>query len=144
MFAVRANIAALRPHKALRHRCVIGRVLRTCSSVVLALWCLIALTGCGPGGDVEIEVRIANVSQFGFTEVSISDVDFGDVPIGATSDYKTVRTNLRYAVVKLTADGRNVTGQTLNLGANRFTYEVDVVDLLAGQLKIEVVPEEDP
>ena len=92
---------------------------------------------------MKVEVRIANVSQFDFTAVSVADVEFGDIPIGATSAYKRVRTSLRYAVIKLTADGRKVTGQTLNLGANRFTYEIDVVDLLAGQLKIEVIPEED-
>ena len=123
---------------------VTGAALRFGMLAVLALWYLTALAGCGPGGDVEIEVRIANVSQFDFTAVSVADVDFGDIPIGATSEYKVVRTSLRYASIKLTADGRNVTGQTLNLGANRFTYAIDVVDLLAGQLKIEVVPEEDP
>lgn len=120
-----------------------GDSLRFWGLVVLVVWCLTALAGCGPGGDVEVEVRIANVSQFDFTAVSVAGVDFGDIPIGATSEYKVVRTSLRYASIKLTADGRNVTGQTLNLGANRFTYAIDVVDLLAGQLKIEVVPEEE-
>ena len=90
-----------------------------------------------------VAVRIANVSQFDFTEVSVADADFGDIPVGATSAYKTVHTRFRYAVVKLTAGNHNVTGQTLNLGGSRFTYEIDVVDIAAGQLQIEVAPEED-
>lgn len=120
-----------------------GNLLRPLGLAILALWCLAMPAACGAGGDVEIEVRIINLSQFDFTEVSIGDQTYGDIATGATSDYRTVRTSLRYAVVKLTADGRKVTGQTLNLGAKRFTYEIDVVDLLAGQLKIEVVPEKD-
>ena len=102
------------------------------------------LSACGPGGDAEIEVRINNISQFDFTDVSVSDQSFGDIAAGASSDYVKVTTRLGYAVVKLTADGRKVTGQTLNYGAQRFTYEIDVVDLLAGQLAISVVPEADP
>ena len=103
-----------------------------------------ALAACGPGGIAEIEVRINNISQFDFTDVSVGDQSFGDIAAGGSSDYVTVSTRLGYAVVKLTADGRKVTGQTLNMGAKRFTYEIDVVDLLAGQLAISVVPEKDP
>ena len=142
MFAQQSHITLEQSRTANRSGTVTGAALRFGTFAVLVLWCLITLLGCGPGGDVAVEVRIANVSQFDFTAVSVADVAFGDIPIGATSEYKTVRTSLRYAVVKLTADGRKVTGQTLNLGANRFTYEIDVVDLLAGQLKIEVIPED--
>ena len=111
---------------------------------VLVIWPLGLLTACGPGGNAEIEVRIHNISQFDFTEVSVSDESFGDIAAGASSDFVTVTTRLGYAIVKLTADGRKVTGQTLNYGAQRFTYEIDVVDLLAGQLAINVVPDAEP
>ncbi len=90
-----------------------------------------------------VAVRIANVSQFDFTDVSVADADFGDIPVGAASAFKTVHTSFRYAFVKLTAGGHTVTGQTLNLGGSRFTYEIDVIDLAAGQLEIKVTPDEE-
>ena len=118
-------------------------VLRVVCVAVLVLGMSSALTACGPGGIAEIEICINNISQFDFTDVSVADQSFGDIAAGASSDYVTVGTRFGYAVVKLTADGRKVTGQTLNMGAKRFTYEIDVVDLLAGQLAISVTPEED-
>lgn len=96
-----------------------GNLLRPLGLAILVLWCLAMPAACGAGGDVEIEVRIINLSQFDFTEVSIGNQTYGDITTGATSDYKTVRTSLRYAVVKLTADGRKVTGQTLYLRNRR-------------------------
>lgn len=121
-----------------------GLVLCAASVLLLVLWPLGALTACGSGGIAEIEIRINNISQYDFTDVSVGDRSFGDIAAGGSSDYETVTTRFGYAVVKLTADGRKVTGQTLNMGAQRFTYVIDVVDLLAGQLAIEVVGEEDP
>ena len=120
------------------------RALRMASLALLGVWILGGLSACGPGSVSEIEVRINNISQFDFTEVSVADRPFGDIAAGARSDYVIVTTRLGYAVVKLTADGRKVTGQTLNYGAKRFTYEIDVVDLLAGQLTINVIPENEP
>ena len=125
-------------------RLQIGRRLRGACAALLGLWLLAALTACGSGGLAEIEIRINNISQYDFTDVSVGDRSFGDIAAGGSSDYATVTTRFGYAVVRLTADGRKVTGQTLNMGAKRFTYEIDVVDLLAGQLAIEVVGEEDP
>ena len=74
----------------------------------------------------------------------MADEAFDDIAAGTCSEYVKVRTRLGYAVVKLTTDGRKVTGQTLNYGPKRFTYEIDVVDLLVGQLAINVILEEDP
>jgi len=120
---------------------VAGIMLRAGAATALLLWFLGSLSACGPGGSAEIEVRINNISQYDFTDVSVADQDFGDIAAGGSSDFVIVTTRFGYAVVKLTADGRKVTGQTLNVGANRFTYDIDVVDLLAGQLAISVVPE---
>lgn len=91
-----------------------------------------------------IEVRIHNASTHNFTGVSVAGQSYGDIPVGETSDYKTVGVRFRYAALALKADGHRVTGQTLNLGAERFTYEIDVLDLEAGHLAIEVVAEQDP
>ena len=91
-----------------------------------------------------IEVRIHNASTHDFTEVSVAGESYDDIPAGETSDYKTVGVRFRYAVLELKAGGHRVTGQTLNLGAERFTYEIDIVDLEAGHLAIEVVAEQEP
>ena len=120
-----------------------AKIVLRAAVTILALWILGGLTACGPGGIAEIEVRINNISQYDFTDVSVADQSFGDIAAGGSSDFVIVTTRYGYAVVKLTADGRKVTGQTLNMGARRFTYEIDVVDLLAGQLAISVMPEED-
>ena len=90
-----------------------------------------------------IEVRIHNASTHDFTDVSVADQPFGDIPAGETSDYMTVGVRFGYAALELKADGHRVTGQTLNLGADRFTYEIDIVDLEAGHLAIDVVAEKD-
>ena len=91
-----------------------------------------------------IEVRIHNASTHDFTDVSVAGRSYGDIPAGETSAYKTVGARFRYAALDLKADGYRVTGQTLNLGAERFTYEIDIIDLEAGHLAIEVVAERDP
>ena len=46
-----------------------------------------------------------------------------------------------YAAFELKADGKRITGQALHLGAKRFTYRIDVADLDAGHLDVEVVRE---
>lgn len=121
-----------------------GHVLRVACAILLGVWLLGALSACGAGGIAEIEVRINNISQYDFTEVSVAGQSFGDIAAGGTSDFEIVTTRFGYAALEMTVDGRKVTGQTLNMGAKRFTYEIDVVDLLAGQLAIEVLAEEDP
>lgn len=128
---------------SIRGKSVGAGLLRFACGMLLVLWMLGALTACGPGGIAEIEVRINNISQYDFTEVSVADQSFGDIAAGGSSEYVHITTRFGYAVVRMTVDGRKVTGQTLNMGAKHFTYEIDVVDLLAGQLAIEVVAEED-
>lgn len=93
--------------------------------------------GCASG----TEVRIENASTVDFTDVSVAGRSFGDIAAGATSEYERVELNLRYAALELTAAGKRITGQTLNLGGERFTYRIDIADLAAGHLAIDVVPE---
>lgn len=130
---------ALKPGRSVGSLALYGACL-----AILAVWSLVALTACSTESDAEIEIRINNISQFDFTDVSIGDQSYGDIAAGRRSEYLPVRTRLGYAVINLTADGRKVTGQTLNYGAKRYTYNIDVVDLLAGQLAIDVIAEEDP
>ena len=120
---------------------VVGSLLRVSCVAVLALGCLAALSACGTESEVEIEVRIHNTSKLDFTDVSVAGQPYGDIEAGETSEYKKVKLSFRYAALELKADGHRVTGQTLNLGAERFTYEIDVIDLEAGHLAIKVIPE---
>lgn len=122
--------------------CVALGLLRLACGALLVSWLIGALAACGTGGIAEIEVRISNISQYDFTDVSVAHQTFGDIAAGGSSDYVNVTTRFGYAVIEMTVDGRKVTGQTLNMGAKRFTYVIDVVDLLAGQLAIEVFAEE--
>ena len=115
--------------------------LRIACLAACFVWCLTVLSACETEGEVEIEIRIHNASTLDFTDVSIAGRDYGDIAAGETSAYKKVRLSFRYAALELKADGHKVTGQTLNFGAERFTYEIDIVDLEAGHLAIEVIPE---
>lgn len=110
-------------------------LLRFSCLAVFTLWCLILLFGC----QTTPEIRIQNVSALDYKDVRVADLPFGDLAAGATSTYQSVGLKYRYAVIGLTADGYAITGQTLNMGAKRFTYRIDVVDLAAGQLAIEVI-----
>lgn len=93
------------------------------------------------GRDTVIEVRVHNASSTGYDDVSVAGQSFGALAPGETSEYRSVSTRFRYAVVRLAAEARVVSGQTLSLGAKRFTYRIDVVDLSAGLLAIDVVRE---
>ena len=69
---------------------------------------------------------------------SDASVEF-NIPAGATSEYKNVKTILSYAAMKMTIDGTYVTGQTLNMGSKSFTYDIDIIDLEKGWLKIDII-----
>ncbi len=103
-------------------------------SAVIAAGCLLALCGCATSA----EVRVENVSTDDFTDLSIAGQPYGDIAAGATSDYRVVRRKFGYVSMKLWADGRYMTGQTLTLGS-RFTYRIDVIDLEKRHLAIEIV-----
>lgn len=109
---------------------------------LFAAWWLLTL-GCATklalGCATKTEIRIENRSSLDYTDVSVAGQPYGDIAAGATSDYKSVKLNFGYAVIELRADGQYVTGQTLNMGARRFTHRIDVVDLAAGHLAIEVI-----
>lgn len=106
-------------------------------SAVLVLGCLIALCGCA----TTTEIRIQNVSTYGFTGVRIAGQPYGEIAPGATTDYRSVKRKCGYLAMRLTADGRGITGQTLTFGSKRFTYRIGVKDCAARQLAIEIIRE---
>lgn len=107
---------------------------RDLSALFTAL-CLLALCGCA----TVIEIRIQNNSTLDYSDVSVAGQPYGDLAAGETSEYRSVKLWFRYAVIRLTADGHKVNAQTLNLGAKRFTHRIDIIDLAAGHLAIEIV-----
>ena len=95
---------------------------------------LLVVCGCATA-----EIRVENVSSHDFTDLSIAGEPYGDVPAGATTDYRKVKRKLGYVAMKLWVDGRYVTGQTLTMGSNPFTYRIGVKNLAKRHLTIEIV-----
>lgn len=111
--------------------------LRTlCFVAILAVPCGVLASG---GCTTVREVRIQNASKVDYTGVRVAGQHYGDIAAGATSDYRPVEMRFRYAAIELEANGEQVTGQTLNFGSRRFTYCIDLADLEAGHLAIDVV-----
>lgn len=98
------------------------------------LWIGVALSGCAS----TVAIRVENVSSYDFTEVRVGGQRYGDIEAGETSDYESVRLKLRYTALELWVEGRHMTGQTLNLGAGRFTYRIGVEDYEARRLAIDL------
>ena len=116
---------------------MLHRLLHGSRVALCFVWCVAALCGCR----TETEIRLQNVSTLDFTEVRVAGTAYGTLPAGTTSPYRNVGLNFKHAALELTAAGHRITGQTLNLKAKRFTYQIDVVDAAAGHLAIEVVGE---
>ena len=107
--------------------------------IALVVVAFFGMTGCFRIA----HVRIQNVSSVDFHEVELGDTTYGEITAGEVTEYKPVRLvpMLRYADLRLTARGHRVTGTTLMHRATRFTHRVDIIDLDAGQLDIEVIRE---
>lgn len=106
----------------------------TCKTVPLAL--LILFCGC-----TSESIRIKNISSFNFTHVTVAGEPVGDIPAGATSEYVDVKLPFTYAAIEMTVDSVPINGQTLNLGSNRFTHEIDLLDSEKGRLDLKVIRE---
>ena len=106
-------------------------------AAALAVCWLIALGGCASA----VEVRIQNASQLDFRDVTFAGEPYGDIEVGETTDYREVKLKFRYAVMKMTVDGRHVNAQSLNLRSRRFTHRVRIKDLEAGHLAVQVIRE---
>ncbi len=90
------------------------------------------------------EIRIHNASTLDFAEIEVAGEAFGELAAGTTGEYRAVPLRAGYAAMSFKADGQRVTGQALSLGARRYTWRIDVVDLAKGWLDIEVVREDEP
>lgn len=90
------------------------------------------------------EIRFHNASTLDYAEIEVGGEPFGELVAGTTGEYRSVSLRAGYAALSFKADGQRVTGQALSLGARRYTWRIDVVDLAKGWLDIEVVREDDP
>ena len=97
--------------------------------------CCAALCGC----TTVKEIRIQNASSRDFSDVRVADQRFGEVAAGETSDYRNVKLKSGYAAMEMSVDGHRITGQTLNVGSDRLTHRIDIIDLDRGHLNIKVV-----
>ncbi|MBC8346177.1 MAG: hypothetical protein ISR82_07815 [Candidatus Marinimicrobia bacterium] len=86
-------------------------------------------------------IRIHNISDRDFDDVTVAGEPLGSIPAGSTSEYVNVKLPFCYAIIKMHIDGTYINGQTLNLWANRFTHEIDIIDVEKGWLSIDVVRE---
>ncbi len=87
------------------------------------------------------QIRIHNASTIDYKNVSVAGQRYGDIAAGATSRSISVPLRFRYGIVRLTAAGRRINGQTLSSGGRKSTHRIDIADLDAGHLTIEVVRE---
>lgn len=101
---------------------------------ILAGLCASIWSGC----TATVSVRIENLSRHHFSAVRLNDTAFGDVAPGDTSAYRFVSLPFRYGILRMKADGHPINAQTLNFWSSRFTYRVEVKDLSAGHLAIDV------
>ena len=104
---------------------------------------VLALLGLG-ACTTATEIRIHNASTLDYAEIEVAGEPFGELAAGTTGEYRSVSLRAGYAALSFTADGQRVTGQALSLGARRYTWRIDVVDLAKGWLDIEVVREDEP
>lgn len=103
-----------------------------------ALLTSLLLAGCGS----TTQIRIGNVSDRDFTNVSVAGEDYGDIPPGAVTPYRPVTLTARYASMKLRVDQRYTTAQALHFGGKRYTYRIAVRDWEKGHLAIDLVPDQ--
>ena len=101
---------------------------------------LLGLNACTTG----TEIRIHNASALDYAAIEVAGEPFGELAAGTTGEYRSVSLRAGYAALSFTAGGQRVTGQALSLGARRYTWRIDVVDLAKGWLDIGVVREDEP
>ena len=100
----------------------------------VSVCCLTALAGCQTA-----DIRIANVSEHDFTDVSVAGKLYGDIASGTTSDFMPVVMKARYVAMKVYVEGEYFSGQTLNLGSRTITYEIGVKDFDKRHLAIRII-----
>ena len=120
-------------------------MLRMILTVVLAIF----LAGCGA-----TKIRIVNRSNVPFRDVVVkfpsSTENYGTIPPGGASDYRTVKGAYHYAYIECTIEGQpavlqphDYVGET-PLGSGNYSYALTYTGMTATQhdrLRLELVKE---
>tara|TARA_R110001632_G_scaffold114733_4_gene226147 strand:- start:11736 stop:12113 length:378 start_codon:yes stop_codon:yes gene_type:complete len=119
---------------------------------LLLIFTTLLLIGCtGNDDDTEVRIRLSNVSQYNFNNITINtsngNVAFENILSGESSAYKEFGFAYRYAFVELEIDGETFTLQPIDyVGENRlprgnYTYQINVDDSqgFSGTLSLTLV-----
>ena len=126
---------AYAPHARLRHFAP--------SIYLLVLLCVAG--SCAEPEASSSDIRIHNVSEFDYIDLTVGSQHFDSLPAGAMSEYRDFGPAYRYNYVRVTVDGSLLTLQPIDyvgedlLGEGEFTYQIDITDLVAGDFTIWTV-----
>ena len=116
--------------------------------LLLLLFTSTFLLGCSNDDDVihteidEVNIRIKNGSAFNYKDISVYNVDYGNLNSGEFSEYKTFETTYRYANVGLFIEETEYSFQPYDyvgetpLENGNYTYILTITD---GNVVIELV-----
>jgi len=96
---------------------------------------IIMLSNCSG----EKSIRIHNATKKEFTNVAITGTPIHNISPRETSEYVRSYLPFGYAIIKMTIDGIDVNGQSLNFGSTHFTHEVKIKNIQDRHLAIKVI-----
>ncbi len=95
----------------------------------------------------EVRIRVANISQFDFKNLVVTNTTYEDLTSKQNTDYKVFESAYRYAFIELEIEGKTHTlqpfdfvGETLLKNGN-YTYQIDANDSLEqyGKLSLTLI-----
>ncbi|MFD2725071.1 hypothetical protein [Hyunsoonleella rubra] len=96
-----------------------------------------------------VEIRLSNVSEFDYKNITVNSTSFEDLEAGKTSTYKTFDLAYRYGFVELEIDGTTYTIQPIDyvgetpLEKGKYTYQIDANDSMEQYGKLILIFVED-
>lgn len=120
-------------------------------TITIAVFLSVALLGLNACRDENVttfgatQIRVHNSSEYDYEALVVNDATFDELGSGENSQYQFFDTAYRYAYVRLLIDDAEFILQPIDyvgetpLGAGRFTYVIDVVDLAGHQLSISLI-----
>ncbi len=119
----------------------------------LSIFTLLFFTCTEGESESEVSIRIENVSDYDYQSVLVNawdtNVQYGDVKSGETTDYQSHPLAYRYAFVRLSISGDTTVIQPIDfvgetpLSPGRYTYAIDADDSQEyyGRLTMELITE---
>ena len=97
----------------------------------------------------DVNIRVSNVSNFNFENIIVNpgasnNVEYGNLDVGMSSDYRNFEKAYSYGFIQLTANGEEYSlipidyvGES-TLSDGNYTYQLDLVDTEAGFLELRL------